>query len=137
MRSNIVLYYMEDAGGGEEAKSACPWGDLREFWSRLAPSTSTKALGMGFASQQEQELQEEDRERASWEHSQHAGHPEVSPTWHRKAPQQPVLPAPSPGATRGRAFCSHAAQGRASLPKAVPGEEDLPHSFVPNKSDGK
>lgn len=84
MRRNKVLYYMEDAGGGEEAKSTCPWGDLREFRSRLAPSTSTKALGMGFASRQAQELQEEDKKRASWEHPQHAGHPEVSPCGTKK-----------------------------------------------------
>ena len=71
-------------------KSVWPWGDLGVFQSKLAPSTVTKALWMGFASQQDQEL--EDMKRAdeegstpqtlSWEFSQHGGYPEVSPPRH-------------------------------------------------------
>lgn len=72
-------------------------GRSGRVWSKLAHSTVTKALGMGFASKQDQELQEEVRERAggegsvpwapSRECSRPMGYLEVSPPWHQKVLQ--------------------------------------------------
>lgn len=113
MRRNKVLYYMEDAGGGEEAKSTCPWGDLREFHSRLAPKLWGWALPPGRTRSCRRRIRK--------------GHPGSTPSMQvtqrchhvaPKRPQQQMLPAPSPGATRGRTFCCHPAQGQASLPKS-------------------
>lgn len=86
--------------------------------SKLAPSTVTKALGTDLTSRQDQELWEDDREKADGgglfpapclrSAPSMRGIRRCHPPRHRKALEEPTLPYPS----------LHPAREQASLPKS-------------------